>query len=30
MSWTDFFQFIIAISEVLLVYKAFSNKNDRK
>ena len=25
MTWNDFFQFIIALSNVLLVYKTFSN-----
>ena len=31
MTWNDFFQFIIALSNVLLVYKAFSNcDNTRK
>ncbi len=30
MSWNDFFQFMIAISNVLLVIKAFSGTNDKK
>ena len=28
MSWNDFFQFLIAISNVLLAIKAFSNDRD--
>ena len=30
MSWNDFFQFLIAISNVLLAIKAFSNDHDKR
>ncbi len=30
MSWNDFFQFVLAISNVLLVIKAFSGENGKK
>ena len=30
MSWNDFFQFLIAISSVLLAIKAFSNDSDKR
>jgi len=30
MTWNDFFQLIIALSNVLLAYKAFSNDDNKR